>query len=138
MLALLFSAFLKPKLIIDKSKIYYKETLLNASLFDRTFDRRDREYFSGQANSPVVIGNIVYKHSNGQIGLIYVDYPFRRQGLSGIMLNDIEQELKLHNVSVMWAACSKDHYFWSKLKKFKYQDQVHHSVTSGGYIYPIN
>jgi GNAT superfamily N-acetyltransferase len=115
---------------ISFDSLTYNETK-DMSEFGRFWDRRIREYYA-QDNSTLV-AQVHYKAANGQIGIIEVAPAFRRQRIATQILEQLEDEFMDRNVSHIWAATSKGHYFWSKLPNYQYHDRVDLSVVIGGY-----
>ncbi len=81
--------------------------------------------------------SIIYvkcKPNIGQIGILDVMVEYRRQGLGKETIKYLGQKWKSeHKLKTIWVSCSKDHYYWSKLHKFHYKQNIHASVNSDGY-----
>jgi GNAT superfamily N-acetyltransferase len=108
----------------------YNETK-DMSEFGLFWDRRIREYYT--RDNSTFVAQVRYKAANGQIGIIDVSPAFRRQRIATRILEQLEDEFMDRNVSHIWAATSREHYFWSKLPNYQYHDRVDLSVAIGGY-----
>ncbi len=85
------------------------------------------------------IGYISYKLKTGQIGLFFIDNPYRNRGLGKQILTNVICDLKSKNVVKIWAVTTENHPFWSNVynKSFKWSDRPHTSVTGHGYIIDV-
>ena len=69
------------------------------------------------------IGFVNYRNFNGHIENISVIEEYRRQGVAKYMLDHVEYELVARNVSSIWADAPKEHFFWSKLKGYVWNEK---------------
>lgn len=79
-----------------------------------------------------------FKLGTGQIGILDINKKFQRRGLGKQIIQHIENEFKKTNLKEIWVACSRNHFYWSKLPGFHYKEPVHNSVTGCGYLKKIN
>lgn len=120
--------------IIQKFINWRKSIKFTPLLIDKNIDNENNTIY--RFTDPIKNVDIIYvrvKIGTGQIGLLDVNKNYRRQGLGTWTIKYIERELILNGVNKVWVACSKDHYYWSKLPNFNYNKCVHQSVTGGGY-----
>jgi GNAT superfamily N-acetyltransferase len=83
------------------------------------------------------IGYISYRLSVGQIGLFFIEEPYRNRGLGKQILEQTIKEMKENNIEYIWCVTSKNHPFWSNIynKKMIWCDEgkLHPSVRGYGY-----
>ena len=83
------------------------------------------------------VGFISYRLGVGQIGVFFIEEPYRNRGLGKQILEQTIKEMKENNIEYIWCVTSKNHPFWSNIynKKMIWYDEgkLHPSVTGYGY-----
>jgi len=85
------------------------------------------------------VGYIRYYITTGQIGLFFIEKPYRNRGLGKQILSKVINELQENNCDECWVVASNRHEFWSNVfnKSFTYRDPAHPSITGDGYYLHI-
>ena len=131
--------FSKPKpLPLVLSDLYQHKVITDDDWNNKTNGNVLIEFFNvNDMKQENKIGYISYRVKVGQIGLFFIDKEYQNRGLGKQILTQVIEDMKLNNVTEIWAASTKDHPFWSNVfnKSFTFYDsrQLHPSVTGFGY-----
>ena len=81
--------------------------------------------------------HVRYKPRWGQVGLVHVEPAHRRFGLATAALAVVERRLEAPRI---FAACTRTHYFWSRLPGYVWCEPPVHppGVTGGGFAKEID
>lgn len=85
------------------------------------------------------IGEINFRHTNGQIGILVIDEKYRNLTIGTQLLKKAREDIiKNGTAKEIWAVTSKEHQYWSNIPGMKWREPAYKTVTGSGYYVNIN